>query len=321
MSTTRAENGNGYSLLWEVMALAVPGFDPTLHVSALVWEDFLDILDFPHAHVLYFCLQAKVGLYYDFCKKSCTFLWAIQHTEYVDVVTLLQTSVDTFWNQFDDNYLPTHLCLMGLAQRIEKNCHSYIHEVLPRIRRIQGSSPDPTYENDFRPHVYHTDYGGRGWDPHEFGDRPGGNCGRDTRGLDRGVGCSRYPDRGRDPTPRGRYACPGHNRRVYNKDLQCNACKRVGHAAATCNILVAQALFITKYMKYTLDDKAKENLEAAWLDCWSSKLGTPSRSPRMVMWAYLDDMDITIDDLDAQMCWDCWPTNDTPFAEVELDST
>ena len=42
VSTTRAENGNGYSLLWEVMALAVPGFDPTLHVSAPVWEDFLD---------------------------------------------------------------------------------------------------------------------------------------------------------------------------------------------------------------------------------------------------------------------------------------
>ena len=70
MSTTRAENGNGYSLLWEVMALAVPGFDPTLHVSALVWEDFLDILDFAHAHILYFCLQAKVGLYYDSRKKE-----------------------------------------------------------------------------------------------------------------------------------------------------------------------------------------------------------------------------------------------------------
>ena len=89
VSTTRAENGNSFSLRWEVMALAVPGFDPTLHVSALVWEDFLDILGFAHTHILYFRLQAKVGLYYDSRKKSCTFLRAIQHKEYVDVVTLL----------------------------------------------------------------------------------------------------------------------------------------------------------------------------------------------------------------------------------------
>jgi hypothetical protein len=56
VSTTRADNGNGYALLWEVMALAVPGFDPTLHALAPLWEDFLDILDFSNAHLLYFRL-------------------------------------------------------------------------------------------------------------------------------------------------------------------------------------------------------------------------------------------------------------------------
>jgi hypothetical protein len=75
-------------------------------------------------------------------------------------------------------------------------------------------------------------------------------------------------------------------------------------------------------MKYTLDDKAKANLEAACLDRWSSKLDTPSRSPRTVMRAYLNDLDLTLDDLDAQICWDCWPHDDTPFEEVETgDST
>jgi hypothetical protein len=62
VSTTRADNGNGYALLWEIMALAVPGFDPTLHVAAQLWDNFLDILDFCNAHLLYFCLQAKIGL-------------------------------------------------------------------------------------------------------------------------------------------------------------------------------------------------------------------------------------------------------------------
>jgi hypothetical protein len=73
-------------------------------------------------------------------------------------------------------------------------------------------------------------------------------------------------------------------------------------------------------MKYTLDDKAKATLEAAWLDRWSSKLDPPPRSPRTVMRAYLDDMDLTLDDLDAQMCWECWPSDDTPFEEVESES-
>ncbi len=85
ISTTRAENSNGYALLWEIMALSVPGFDPTLHVLAPVWEDVLDVLNFGHARILYFRLQAKIGLFYNSCKKSCTFLQVIQHTEYVDV--------------------------------------------------------------------------------------------------------------------------------------------------------------------------------------------------------------------------------------------
>jgi hypothetical protein len=66
-----------------------------------VWEDFLDILDFGHAHLLYFRLQAKIGFFYDFCKKSCTFLPAIQHTKYVDDATLLQMSVETFQDPYD----------------------------------------------------------------------------------------------------------------------------------------------------------------------------------------------------------------------------
>lgn len=91
------------------------------------------------------------------------------------------------------------------------------------------------------------------------------------------------------------------------------------HTAATCGVL-AQALFLTKYMKYTLDDKAKADLEAAWLERWSSKLGAPSRSPRTGMRAYLDDMNLSLDQLDAQMCWECWPSDDTPFEEVKLES-
>ena len=37
------ESGNGYDLLWRVMALSVPGFDPTRQVTIPAWDD-ADIL-------------------------------------------------------------------------------------------------------------------------------------------------------------------------------------------------------------------------------------------------------------------------------------
>jgi hypothetical protein len=36
------------------------------------------------------------------------------------------------------------------------------------------------------------------------------------------------------------------------------------------------------------------------------------------MRAYLDSMDITMEDLDAQMSWEWWPEDDEPFGELEL---
>jgi hypothetical protein len=103
--------------MWGILALSIPGFDPTLHVVAPVWEDFLDILDFGHAHMLYFRLQAKLGLFLDNRKMGCTFLWAVQHTAYVDVVTTLQMHVDSY-QDFKEGYLPPLLCLMGLASLV-----------------------------------------------------------------------------------------------------------------------------------------------------------------------------------------------------------
>jgi hypothetical protein len=309
ISTTRVENGNGYALLWEIMALSVPGFDPTLHVLALVWEDFLDILNFGHAHILYFHLQAKIGLFYDSCKKSCTFLWAIQYNEYVNVVTLLQTSVETFQDPYDKGYLPTHLCLMSLAQRLDKNWRYHVRKVIPCVRCIQGVGYHFGFGYDdhgYNPQVYCTNIGGRGCDTRGYDDRFDGGHGLDTWGTDHADGCPRYPAHGRDLVNWGCYACPDHNRRMFDQDLQCDTCKHVGHAAGMCDML-AQVLFLAKYVKTLLDDRAREKLEMAWLDCWHAQLGKPLHTPCTFMRAYLDEMAMTLEDLDAQMCWDCWP--------------
>jgi hypothetical protein len=52
---------------------------------------------------------------------------------------------------------------------------------------------------------------------------------------------------------------------------------------------------------------------------WRSALGNPTKKPRRVMKTYLDLLDITMDDLDDQMCWDCWPEDNDVF-DVAADT-
>ena len=62
-------------------------------------------------------------------------------------------------------------------------------------------------------------------------------------------------------------------------------------------------------MKHSLMDLARGKLEEAWLKCWKDKLGHLNQTPGKVLRAYLDTMDISIDELDHQMRWDCWPSD------------
>ena len=63
-------------------------------------------------------------------------------------------------------------------------------------------------------------------------------------------------------------------------------------------------------MKHSLTDLPRGKLEEARLKCWKEKLDHPNRTPGKVLQAYLDNLDFSIDELDQQMCWDCWPLDD-----------
>jgi hypothetical protein len=71
--------------------------------------------------------------------------------------------------------------------------------------------------------------------------------------------------------------------------------------------MLAQALFLTKYMKNLLTEQVQAKLVKAWLQQWSKRLGCPTQTPGKVIHTYLEPIDMTVDDLDVQMCWDCWP--------------
>ena len=134
VSVVRAESNNGFDLLWRVFELAVPGFDPSLQISAPVWLGN-DIFDFCLLYVLYFCLQAKKGLVHDERTKSLTFLQAVREPAYVDVITTLQAHIDTYLSKQDFGYLPPNLCMMGLALQMNKNARARVRDILPRVAR------------------------------------------------------------------------------------------------------------------------------------------------------------------------------------------
>jgi hypothetical protein len=59
------ESNNGYDLLFRIMVLSVPGFNPTLPLLAPLWTSSTDLFEFCHSHHFYFRIQEKNGLFFD----------------------------------------------------------------------------------------------------------------------------------------------------------------------------------------------------------------------------------------------------------------
>ena len=136
ITTVGFESNNGYDLLWRVLELTVPGFDPTVPILPPTWHRDSDVFDFCHAHLLYFRLQAKKNNYFDSRTRTSVFLRAIADSEYVDIVTLLQAQVNAFRSDTDDGYLPHHLRLSGIATLINTHAKNRVRDfATPRISR------------------------------------------------------------------------------------------------------------------------------------------------------------------------------------------
>jgi hypothetical protein len=122
--------------------------------------------------------------------------------------------------------------------------------------------------------------------------------------------------RGRFPRGPGRLARPDRNRRPFLPDVQCAACKRVGHVAKHCDML-ATAICLERYIKHDMSPAIRDSIEKEWLDWWRECLGHPTNTPRQVMHAYVEELDITVAGLDDQMEWDTWEDDDTDDLQVK----
>jgi hypothetical protein len=172
---------------------------------------------------------------------------------------------------------------------MNKNARAWVREVLPRMaRRLEwdqdgGHPSTPEIQGYHLPQIYRTntprdrlpyDHAASRMPDRRFDGRDGRGATRDS---------TRHPDSNCRPDrngPRGRYARPDHNRRNWDPDFTCAACKRRGHPASNCDML-AIALFLQKYTR-SIAHADRDKIEAAWLRRWKDKLGNPSRMPPTV---------------------------------------
>ncbi len=323
LTAVRCETMNGYDFLWRVLALYVPGFDPVVAIQTPQWNISEDIFHFAQSYLLYFRLQGKLQFHYTDRMRSGIFLRAIQHSDYADTVTTLQSHVNSYREEYDDGYLPPHLRLHSLAESIHQNAQSRLRDIVcPRLRRLNiGASaiqgpltiqglPDLPSLNRFG----RQDRPGPSPRDRNRDDAGGNGRDRDKRddGRSRDLRSNNRPRQQRGPTR------PDRNRRPFLPDVQCDACKRVGHVAKHCDML-ATAICLKCYMKNNLSDSTRHTIEQEWLKRWTDRLGNPDRTPRQVMRAYVKDLDITVAHLDGEMDWDCWDVDafeDTNMADV-----
>jgi hypothetical protein len=279
----------------------------------------MDILEFGRRHELYFRLQAKRKVYFSSRHRTGIFLRAVASSKNADIVTNIQANIDAYRNPDDDNFLPLHFRLTNVAMLVHNSAKARVQDIgHPRISRVSDwNSVYDMYDKDELAlcHV-------QGYHPRVLA--VGGNCNRgpmsctfDRCGSTRRPGFNNdrhlaHPDTSGDrrpPAPRGRFALPDQCRRSLLPGVQCDACKQIGHEATNCDML-AMALFVDRYAKASLTESDHSDIETKWLARWKERLGLPARTPRQVMRAYCNTMNITPDTLDMAMDWDCWPEDD-----------
>ena len=258
------DSNNGFDLMWRILELAVPGFKSMNPVQVPTWTPQTDVLSFCREHLLYFRLQSKHNMFFSPRTQTNIFLGNIQRSEYADVVTTLQSQVNAYLAPDDDDgFLPANLHINGIATAIYMNASARAHDVglaSPRVRRVAGewdpTSWPPVPEDKlplcgvqgYQPRACRVDQGqGRFRHPYERD----GPAGRGGRGPDRdrvGRGRREFDRDAQRPSPRDRSIRPDLRRRSFLPGVQCGACKRIGHEAASCDML-AIALFLNRYIK------------------------------------------------------------------------
>ena len=248
-------------------------------------------------------------------------------------MTLLQAQLDSHCSSHDDGYIPHHLRLSGLANLIHNNAKARVSNfAAPRLHKLDGMEPvwnlvdkdelPFCHVQGYEPRILRIEQGRdrrehgtsfrdnrRESSTTQFGSR-NNNHTNNSGFHDQVPFNSRYGNGGKRPSDSatGRPIRPDQRRRPFLPGVICAACKRTGHEASSCDML-AIAIFVEKH-RNSLSDGEKSAIEDRWILRWKDKIGQPTRTPRQVMWAYCEELDISPDHLAQDIDWDCWPISD-----------
>jgi hypothetical protein len=81
--------------------------------------------------------------------------------------------------------------------------------------------------------------------------------------------------------------------------------------------MLATAICLERYMKRDMSATLRDSIEKEWLDRWKERLGNPTQTPRQILRAYVEELDITVTGLDDVMEWDCWSNSDPDDASQD----
>jgi hypothetical protein len=143
------DSNNGFDLMWRILELAVPGFKSMNPIQVPTWTSQMDVLSFCRAHLLYFRLQAKHNMFFSARTQTNMFVRNIQPSEYVNVVTTLQSQVNAMLisrRMMTASSRP-NLCINGIATAIYMNASARVRDVglaSPQVRRVAGDWDLPT---------------------------------------------------------------------------------------------------------------------------------------------------------------------------------
>ncbi len=80
--------------------------------------------------------------------------------------------------------------------------------------------------------------------------------------------------------------------------------------------MLATAICLECYMKRDMSDSVRDAIVKDWLARWKVRPDNPDRTPRQVLRAYVEELDINVAGLDEAMEWDCW-VDDTPSIDSD----
>ncbi len=307
VSGVETKTRNGYEIVWNLLFRYVPGFDPTKTVDKPHWNGHDgNVIQYAAAFDLYFWLSAKRGNTHSQFNKLILFLKGITARNLMKIVEPLMIAIKSMQDNNGSNgglpigYLPSHLCVNKLAQKIADCCKVEPFDCnlggRSRVNNFTfgGEPSHPTSDSDNKPTHYAEPIEGHMQGYHvptvAQARKPNGQSGR----------CMPNTTYSRKPDPT-RCMHPDQPR------VLCDACGKKGHSANTCDFL-AMSVFLQRYLKNGIATKDTiAAAESCWINCWKDNGGTPTTTPSKVYTMYAVNSELTLDQMEDKMDWLCWP--------------